>query len=102
MAKIQERDIVNEDGNVVGRRETIVRRKGGSGFGWGMTFGALLVIAAIGLFAYTQGSFRHAGSETDHAAAQAQQELTQSADQTRDAVHNATDSNSNTQPTQQQ
>ena len=102
MAKIQERDIErDEEGHVVGQRETVVRRKGG-GFGWGMTLGALLVIAGIVAFSYSQGSFRHAGSETDRAAAQAQQQLAQTADQTRDAVHNATDNNGNTQPTQQQ
>ncbi|MES1198901.1 MAG: hypothetical protein ABUS48_02865 [Pseudomonadota bacterium] len=103
MAKIQERDIERDDeGHVVGQRETIVRRKGGGGFGWGLTLGALLVIAGIVAFSYSQGSFRHAGAEADRTTAQAQQELTQSTDQARNAVHNATENGNNAPPSQQQ
>lgn len=98
MAKVREMDIErDDDGHVVGRRETV--RRSGGGFGWGVVFGGLLVIAGIVAFSYSQGSFRHAGAETDRVAAQTQQQLAQTADQAADAVHNATDNSA--QPSNQ-
>ena len=91
MAKIEEVE-VDSEGNVVGQpvREVVIerpRRKGG--FGIGLFLGMMLIAGGILLFAYNQGSFQTAGVQADHATAQAQQTLQQTAAQAGDAAQNA-------------
>lgn len=89
MARVQETEVERDpEGNVVGYKQQIVRRKSG-GFGWGLLFGILIVTLGIVGFAYNQGSFTTAGREADHATAQASQTLDQTADRAQQAANDA-------------
>jgi hypothetical protein len=73
MAGIQETRettvVTDAQGNVtetMERGRTVPPRR--SGFGKGALFGIALAALAIALFAYSQGSFRNAGADTDRAA----------------------------------
>lgn len=103
MAEVRETKVTQDmDGNVLDRRTVIERPvKKGGGFGWGLILGVVLVAVAVIAFAYSQGSFQTAGMQADQATQTAQVQLNQTADNTRQAVNNATDSNSSQQPTSQ-
>jgi type VI protein secretion system component VasK len=77
----------------------VVKKKGG--FGWGMILGVLIVAGAIVAYAYNQGSFQTAGARADQATQTAQVEASQTANNARQAVNNATEDNSQ-QPAQPQ
>ena len=102
MAVVRETQVTPDaEGNVV-ERNTVIERpaKKKGGFGWGMLLGVLIVAGAIVAFAYNQGSFQTAGREADQAAQTAQVEASQTADNARQTVNNATEDNSQ-QPTSQ-
>ena len=86
---------VERDGNGdVTHTKTIIerpRRRGG--FGWGMLFGIMLVSAGLIAFAYNQGSFQTAGRQADRASAQVEHNVDRTADNARNAVHDATANN---------
>lgn len=79
----------HEDRRVVEREVMVERPKKKGGFGWGVMFGAVLLAGAILAFAYSQGSFQHAGVEADQAAAQLEQQTDQAVDATQDALQSA-------------
>ncbi|MFZ2030401.1 MAG: hypothetical protein WAU68_08855 [Vitreimonas sp.] len=91
---VVERNTVTERPVVI---ERPVKKKGG--FGWGMLLGVLIVAGAIVAFAYNQGSFQTAGVRADQATQTARVEASQTADNARQAVNNATERDSS-QPTQ--
>lgn len=102
MAEIRETQVTRDmEGNVVDRQTRIERPKKKGGFGWGLILGALIIVGGIGLFAYNQGSFETAGARADQATQTAQVEATQTADNARQAINNATESDSSQQPTSQ-
>jgi len=92
---VVERNTVTERPVVIERR--VVKKRGG--FGWGMILGVLIVAGAIVAYAYNQGSFQTAGARADQATQTAQVEASQTADNARQAVNNATEDNSSA-PTQ--
>lgn len=71
-------------------RQTKPVRRGG-GFGMGALLGFFVVVAAIAIFAYSQGSFRNAGADADRATSQAQQQIGAAAERTGDALETAGD-----------
>lgn len=100
MAEIRETQVTRDmEGNVVDRQTRIERPKKKGGFGWGMLLGVIVVAGAIVAYAYNQGSFQTAGARADQATQTAQVEATQTADNARQAINNATEDNSQ-QPTQ--
>ena len=81
MAEIRETHVErDEDGRVVDTKVTIERPKRGGGFGWGMLLGVVLIAGAIIAFAYSRGSFQHAGLEADQATAQLEQSASEAVD----------------------
>jgi len=95
MAKVQETEIERDtDGRVVGykdvERPVIVKRKGG-GFGWGLLFGLLIAVIAVGYFAYSHGSFQNAGVTADRATAQVEQKAGDTAHQAANSLDTAGD-----------
>jgi hypothetical protein len=101
MAEVRETQVTQDlDGNVVDRKTVIERPRKKGGFGWGLLLGVVVIAGAIVAFSYNQGSFQSAGREADQATRTAQIEATQTADNARQAVNNATDSSNSTQPTQ--
>jgi len=101
MAEIRETQVTEDmDGNVVDRKSVIERPRKKGGFSLGLFLGVLIVAGAIVAFAYNQGSFQSAGREADQATQTAQVQMNQTADNTRQAVNNATENNSSTQPAQ--
>lgn len=94
MAEIRETQVERDaDGRVVGQRDIIVEKpkKSGGAFGWGLLFGVLLIAFAIIGFAYNQGSFQNAGADADRATAQAESQLSQTAENAGDAAARAGD-----------
>jgi hypothetical protein len=73
------------------------RRKGG--FGWGMLLGVLIIAGGVIAFAYSQGSFQTAGREADQATAQVQTQTSEVAQNTSNAIDNATNQDSAQNPT---
>lgn len=106
MAEVRETQVTKDmEGNVLDRKTVIERPvKKGGGFGWGLILGVLIVAGAIIAYAYNQGSFQTAGARADQATQTAQVEATQTADNARQAINNATEDNSQQQqqPTSQQ
>jgi type VI protein secretion system component VasK len=103
MAEVRETQVTRDlEGNEVDRKTVIERPRKKGGFGWGLLLGVLIVAGAIVAYAYNQGSFQAAGVRADQATQTAQTELNQTADNTRQSVHNATQDNSQQQPTPQQ
>ena len=99
MAEVRETQVTKDtEGNVLDRRTTIERPRRKGGFSLGLLIGVLIVAGAIVAFAYNQGSFQTAGVRADQATQTAQTELNQTADNTRQAVNNATENNSSQQP----
>jgi hypothetical protein len=85
----------DSEGRVI-REEPVVRErhvevKKGGGFGIGALIGLLIAVAAIALFAFSQGSFSQAGREADQATSQAGVGLNQAADKTGNAIENTGD-----------
>jgi hypothetical protein len=94
MAEIRETEIERDaEGRVISQRDHIVERprKSGGGFGWGLLFGIAVIAVAIVAFAYSQGSFQNAGADADRATAQAETQITQTAENAGDAVETAGD-----------
>lgn len=101
MAEVRETQVTRDmEGNVVDRKTVIERPKKRGGFGWGLFLGVLIVAGAIVAFAYNQGSFQSAGREADQATQTAQVQMDQTANNARQAVNNATESDSSQQPAQ--
>ena len=102
MAEVRETQVTRDmEGNVVDRNTVIerpVKKKGG--FGWGLFLGVLIIAGAIVAFAYNQGSFQSAGREADQATQTAQVQVDQTANNARQAVNNATETDNSQQPTQ--
>ncbi len=62
-----------------------------SNFGGGLILGIIVVVVAIAVFAYSQGSFRSAGADADRAAVGAQERAGVAAKAAGDALETAGD-----------
>lgn len=84
--------ISDADGRVVEttERQTKPVRRGGN-FGTGALFGFFILVAAIAIFAYSQGSFSNAGADADRATTQVQEQIGAAAQNTGDALETAGD-----------
>lgn len=91
MPEIRETE-VEHDGERIYVERIDRSRRGGGGFGWGLLLGVLLIAMAIVGFSYSQGSFQSAGREADQATAQAETQLSQTAENAGDAIESAGDS----------
>lgn len=77
------------DGHTTEKIYVEPRRKKG-GFGWGMLLGVLIIAGGIIAFAYSQGSFQTAGVQADQVAAQVEGRTSEVAQNTGNAIDNAT------------
>lgn len=71
-------------------RQTKPARRGGN-FGTGALLGFFVLLGAIAIFAYSQGSFRNAGADADRATEQVQEQIGAAAENTGDALETAGD-----------
>ena len=102
MAEIRETQVTQDmEGNVVDRKTVIERPRKKGGFSFGLLIGVLIVAGAIVAFAYNQGSFQSAGREADQATQTAQVQLDRTAQNTQQAINNARNDNSSTEPAEQ-
>ncbi len=92
MTKVREMQVERETGEPIAStmEKPIDHRPRRSGIA-GVIFTVILIAGAIGLFAYSQGSFQSAGRETDQAAAQVERQVDAAVVNTGDALEAAGD-----------
>lgn len=90
MTKVREMQVERETGEPVAStmEKQIDHRPRRSGIA-GVIFTVILIAGAIGLFAYSQGSFQSAGREIDQAAAQVERQADAAVVSTGDALEAA-------------